>query len=256
MFADNYYQNITYPTGQYLTGAYNRLWTSLPGGYHNETGYTYTIGGITYNFSDHLNIILAYQGTIDLTTPTTNGEATMTTSERGWYNTFENAGQNTGFVYSRNIAGDRKSADIPNSGDAVVGGYNNNAILGGSGARQAQTWTNAVWPNIISISGTMNMVPLIVGNSYSIGGSDQIILNMPYRSYANSMTIKTYLDNDRNPYNGAFLQTSSYYSSTGDTITLVGESFQPTGLPNADYYILVETNDSSNILLSFVSTRI
>jgi len=45
LFADCYYQNIEYPMGEYITGAYNRLWTSLPGGYHNETGYTYNILG-------------------------------------------------------------------------------------------------------------------------------------------------------------------------------------------------------------------
>jgi hypothetical protein len=246
LFADNYYQNITYPIGQYLAGAYNRLWTYLPGGYHNETGYTYNILGTNYNFSDHLNIILAYHGTIDLATPVTNGEATMNITERAWFGTYENGGQNAGFVYSRNIAGNRKSTDTPSSGDTVVDGYNNAANLGGSGARQTLTWTNAVWPNIISITGTMNMDPLIVGNSYSVGGADQIILHMPYRSYANNTTINIYLDNDRNPYNGAFLQTNDSYSSTGSAITLAGASFQPTELMDTDYYILVETNDGIN----------
>jgi hypothetical protein len=246
LFADNYYQNITYPTGQYLTGAYNRLWTYLPGGYHNETGYTYNILGTNYNFSDHLNILLAYQGSINLTTPVTNGEATMNTTERAWFNTYENSGQNTGFVYSRNIAGNRKSNDTPNSADAVVAGYNNDANLGGSGARQSLTWTNAVWPNIISVTGAMNMVPLIVGNSYSMGGSDQVVLSMPMRTYANNVTVSIYLDNDRNPFNGSFLQTSSTYSNTGNTINVIGGSFQPTDLMDNDYYILVGITDGTH----------
>jgi len=247
LFTDNYYQDIQYPTGAYLNGAYNRLWNSMPGGYHNETGYTYNILGTNYNFSDHLNVILAYQGTIDLATPITNGEATMNTTERGWFNTYENTGEKTGFYYSRDIYGDRKTTDTPvAAGDQVIDGYHNNLNLGGDGARQSLTWTNAVWPNIISITGTMNSDPLIVGNSYSIGGSDQIILNMPYRSYANNATINTYLDNDRNPYNGAFLQTSSSYSSTGNAIVLAGESFQPTELMDPDYYILIEINDGTN----------
>ena len=246
LFADNYYQNINYPGGQYVNGAYNRFWTSLPGGYHNETGYTYNILGINYNFSDHLNIILMYNGSIELSTPFYNGQATMASAERGWYNTYENAGHNTGFVYSRNIAGDRKSTDIPDGGDAVKVGYNNAANLGGLGARSSLAWTNAVWPNVISMTATLNLVPLIVGNTYSIGGSDQIILHIPTRSYANSGTIKVYLDNDRNPYNGAFLQDSTTYSSTGSNVAITGSSFQPTELIDVNYYILVEINDANN----------
>lgn len=246
LFADNYWQNINYPKGQNLTGAYNRLWTSLPGGYHNETGYTYNILGTNYDFSDHLNILLAYQGSINLTTPVTNGEATMNTNERAWFNTYENSGQNIGFVYSRNIAGNRKSNDTPNSADAVVAGYNNDANLGGSGARQTLTWTNAVWPNIISVTGAMNMVPLIVGNSYSMGGSDQVVLSMPMRTYANNVTVSIYLDNDRNPFNGSFLQTSSTYSNTGNTINVIGENFQPTDLMDNYYYILVGITDGTH----------
>jgi len=61
LFADVYYQTIEYPEGEYVSGAYNRLWTSLPGGYHNETGYTYNILGTNYNFSDHLTRIIHAQ---------------------------------------------------------------------------------------------------------------------------------------------------------------------------------------------------
>jgi Leucine-rich repeat (LRR) protein len=247
LFVDNYYQNIATPKGQYLTGAYNRLWTSLPGGYHNETGYTYNILGINYNFSDHLNIILAYHGTINLATPVTNGQATMTATERAWFNTYENAGQKSGFVYSLDIAGNRKTTDTPNSGDAVIAGYHNNSSLGGSGAREALNMSGSVWPNIFSVIISLNSTTLTAGNTYEIGGSDGLYFNnLPLRSYSKDGTVKFYLDNDRNPYNGAHLQDNSSYSLTGNSIVTANFGFQPTRLMDANYYALVEINDGTN----------
>ena len=200
LFADNYWQNIAYPKGQTITGAYNRLWTSMPGGYHNEIGYTYNILGTSYNFSDHLNIILAYHGTINLATPANNGQATMTSTERAWFNTYENAGQKSGFVYSFDIAGDRKSADIPNSGDAVIAGYHNNTLLGGSGARQSLTWTSAVWSNVITSSVFRSTTELQTG-AQSVIANEVLPIKYNYRSYANASDVTFYVDTDRDPYN-------------------------------------------------------
>jgi len=57
VFADCYYQRITYPKGQYINGAYNREWTSIQGGYYNSSS-------IGETFADHSNIHLMYFGTI------------------------------------------------------------------------------------------------------------------------------------------------------------------------------------------------
>jgi Leucine-rich repeat (LRR) protein len=248
LFADNYWQNIAYPKGQTITGAYNRLWTSLPGGYHNEIGYTYNILGTSYNFSDHLNTILAYHGTINLATPANNGQSTMTSTERAWFNTYENAGQKSGFVYSLDIAGDRKSADTPNSGDAIIAGYHNNTSLGGSGARVAIDWSGSVWPNVYNFKMNLNTNALTVGNTYSIGGADQLqFINTTYNSYSKDCTFKIYFDTDRNPYNGTFLQDDTYSNSlTGSTIQTLNASFSPTSLMDANYYTLLEINDGTN----------
>ena len=246
LFADNYWQNIAYPKGQTIPGAYNRLWTSMPGGYHNEIGYTYNILGTSYNFSDHLNTILAYHGTINLATPANNGQATMTSTERAWFNTYENAGQKTGFVYSLDIAGDRKNADIPNSGDAVIAGYHNNSYLGGSGARVAISRSGS-WPNLFTAIATLADTPLTVGNTYPVG-TDQIrIFNTAFRSYSNDGTCKFYLDNDRNPYNGAFLQDNISFPSTGNNIQSQNFFNQPPSeLMDGNYYALIEMNDGTN----------
>ncbi len=246
LFADNYWQNIAYPKGQTITGAYNRLWTSMPGGYHNEIGYTYNILGTSYNFSDHLNTILAYHGTINLATPANNGQATMTSTERAWFNTYENAGQKSGFVYSLDIAGDRKSADIPNSGDAVIAGYHNNSYLGGNGARVAISRSGS-WPNLFTAIATLADMPLTVGNTYNVGTEQIRIFNTAFRSYSNGGTCKFYLDNDRNPYNGAFLQDNTSFPSTGNNIQ--SQNFfnqQPSELMDGNYYALIEMNDGTN----------
>ena len=240
LFADDYYQNIKYPTGAYLTNAYNRLWTSLPGGYHNETGYTYTIGITSYDFSDHLNIILMYHGTINLSTPATNGQATMSTTERAWFNTFENAGENTGFKYSRIIVGNRKSTSVPVvSGDEIIYGYHNNALLGGSGARTAITWTTAVWPNVITSTALRSSVELQPG-SQTLTAAEVLQINYKYRSYANASDVTFYVDTDRNPYNDNNQATigSQHLSATGSTITQSTIDWTVSGLTaGTKYYV-------------------
>ncbi|NVO04144.1 MAG: T9SS type A sorting domain-containing protein, partial [Bacteroidetes bacterium] len=247
LFTDNYYQNIQYPTGTYLNGAYNRLWTSLPGGYHNETGYTYNILGTGYNFSDHLNIILAYHGTIDLATPVTNGQATMTSTERAWFNTYENSGEKSGFYYSRDIYGDKKSTNTPvAAADQIIDGYHNNPNLGGDGARQSLTWTSAVWPNIIAVEASDGTNILVPGNTYEIGDLSQITFQLPVRSYASGGVINIYLDDDRNPYNGKVFQANTTYSPTGSSIIVGNPYFQPTQLMDKNYYALIEITGGTN----------
>ena len=249
LFADNYWQNIAYPKGQTIPGAYNRLWTSMPGGYHNEIGYTYNILGTSYNFSDHLNTILAYHGTINLATPANNGQATMTSTERAWFNTYENAGQKTGFVYSLDIAGDRKSADIPNSGDAVIAGYHNNTLLGGSGARQSLTWTSADWPNVITSSIFRSTTELQTG-AQSVIANEVLPINYIYRSYANASDVTLYVDIDRDPYNNNNAGTigTQNLPLTGSTITEPASTINWTvsGLSTGtNYYVYARITDGT-----------
>ncbi len=248
LFVDSYYQNIEFPTGQYLTNAYNRLWTSLPGGYHNESGYTYNILGTDYNFSDHLNIILAYHGTIDLATPVNNGEATMTTTERAWFNDFENTGENTGFIYSRNLWGNRLSEEIPvNGGDQINYGYHNDPLLGGAGNRVANIWTNAVWANVITAIVKNDDDTLDAGlQNIPLGSNLQI--NYTYRSNANASDATFYVDIDRNPYNdnNAATAATENLSATGNSITASSQNWTVEGLTVGEkYYIYSEINDGT-----------
>ena len=262
LFADNYYQNIKYPKGQYITGAYNRLWSSLPGGYHNETGYTYTIGlpPTSYDFSDHLNIILAYHGTIGLETPVTNGQATMTTTERAWFNTFENAAENTGFKYSRIIMGNRKSTDIPvASDDAIIAGYHNNALLGGSGARDVLVWTSAVWNNIITSSIFRSTTELQTG-AQTVTASEVLPIKYKYRSYANASVVTFYVDIDRNPYNNNNQSTigTQNLPLTGSTITESTSTINWTvsGLTSGTkYYVYAKITDATRTRFQYLDNE-
>jgi len=248
LFVDNYYQTIEFPMGEYVDGAYNRLWTSLTGGYHNETGYTYNILGTNYNFSDHLNIILAYHGTIDLETPTSNGEATMTQNERdAWFNSYENEGENTGFKYSRQIMGNRKSADIPNSGDAVIEGYHNDALLGGNGVRENLNWTNAVWPNLITAV-VKDGEDVLLAGTQNIPLNSNLQIDYTYRSYANASDVTFFVDVDRNPYNNnnATTATTENLSATGNTITASSVNWTVEDLTVGEkYYLYAEINDGT-----------
>lgn len=250
LFADNYYQNIEYPTGQYVDGAYNRLWTNMPGGYHNETGYSFNILGTDYNFSDHLNIILMYYGTIDLQTPVNNGEATITQTERdAWFNDYENNGENTGFYHSRIITSNRKSEDTPISGgDAIREGYHNNTQLGGNGTRASIDMSNAVWPNVLTIDVLRNDTKLEYGKQY-LTLDENLEIKYNYRSNTNASDVTFYVDQDKNPYNNNNLTTvnTTNQAATGAAISQLSTQWTITGLATGmAFYLYAKTDDGTH----------
>lgn len=67
-FMDNYWQDISYPRGQAVSGAINFKWQHLPNGYH---------GTVHSAFADHMNVILAYQASISSQLPIDNAEARL-----------------------------------------------------------------------------------------------------------------------------------------------------------------------------------
>jgi hypothetical protein len=198
--------------GEYLTGGYNRLWDALAGGYNNNAAPNNV-------YANHRNMLLLYQGTITLTTPFSNGEATMGTTERGWYNAYEEAGTNTGFVYSRlEGVGAWTSANTPVAGgDAIRAGLNNASVFGGGGSRSALTWSLAAWPNVAGLDVLSNGVALGPGACPVTVGT-QLQLRYTYLDYSNGCTITFHVDADRNPYNNndvMVLSTQVVASATG-----------------------------------------
>jgi hypothetical protein len=244
VFADVYIQTNAYPMGEYLSGGYNRIWASLIGGYNNNAA--------PYNtYAEHRNVLLLYQGTITLTNPVYNGEATMGATERAaWYNTYEAAGTNTGFTYSRlEGSGVRSSANTPVAGgDGIVAGLNNASVFGGSGARSSLAWSSAVWPNVAQLQVVSNGTALGSG-TYQIPIGTTLQLPYVYLDYSNGCTVTLHVDTDRNPYNSndvAVLSTNAC-AATGATYTQGTINWNTAGMsPQAAVYVYAEVTDGTH----------
>jgi hypothetical protein len=191
LFADNYWQNTSFPNGQPLAGAYNRHRTDLDGGNPSS--------------ANHSDTHLWYHGTIDLNTPAGDNLAMITTNERAvWWTATEAAGTNTGFLYSFVGCGDRLSGVEPagTGNGRIIDGFNKVWDLGaGVAANPATNRTrlpadNGAWPNLDGLT-------LTDTNPVAIG--DPIPLALYYQSRANTSAVANfqfYLDSDSNPRSG------------------------------------------------------
>lgn len=99
-FCDCYYQTRAYPRGEPVKGAYNRVFTALPGGYHRS---------LHTGFASHQNLVLLYQATVQTQGSVANGEATMHESLRPtWFEASEGMGSETGYYFSRAVCPERR----------------------------------------------------------------------------------------------------------------------------------------------------
>ncbi len=188
-FADNFWQNmgdgIIVPNGQSVFGAYNRKLLDLNGGYS----------------SAHSDVHLWYHGTVDLATPASDTQATITATQRGtWWTATEMSGTAAGFLYSLIGGGDRLSNIEPaGTGNGRINdGFNKNWDLGGGLApnRTALPANAGLWPNPIrfALAGT-NTVP--AGQSFGVS-----LYHQAGASAAGNIDIGIRVDPDSNPYNG------------------------------------------------------
>lgn len=195
LFHDNYWQvNNSFlgldPSGEPVNGAYNRQLQNLPGGYNNVSSVS----------PDHSNIHLWYHGSIDLNTPTSDTEATITSNERAnWWVPYEVKGTNAGFSYSLIGGGDRMSMDRPlglPGYPAIRDGYNQNWDLGAGIShpnRTALPANNGTWPNLIKFN-------LAATNAVVQGNPVGIVLYYQYGGSSN-LTAQICFDQDLNPWN-------------------------------------------------------
>jgi len=230
VFADVYLQSNSYPTGQHIPGGYHRGWGTggLIGGYHHNS--------FPYNlYADHRNMMLLYQATVTLSDPVNNSEATMGATERAaWFNAYEAAGANTGFVYSRlHGGGDRSSPDRPVAGgEAIRAGLHHAAVLGGDGTRSNLTWSSAVWPNVAQLD-VLDRETASRAETYQVTVGSTQQLRYVYLDYDSGCTVTLHADVDRNPYNNndaAIISTQSVPAPTGSTYAQNKVAWNTSGL--------------------------
>jgi len=185
LFHDNYWQEIDFLVrGEPVTGAYIREFNNLSGGYSLA----------------HSDVHLWYHGTVDLRTPTTDTEASLTNNERNnWWVPYESRGALGGFYYSLIGGGNRLSADQPvgQGFPAIEDGYNQWWDLGAgtSANRTALTSNNGSWPSLIKFN-------RIETNSVLQNQTTPVKYYYQWAQPANSTaTISFYIDADFNPLN-------------------------------------------------------
>jgi hypothetical protein len=214
LFADNYWQNFSAGLfdfdGEAVNGAYNRHLTSLGGGYNNTSSVA----------PYHSNVHLWYHGTIQWTTPASDTEASITSSERSsWWAAYEQAGTNGGFEYSLIGGSNRLSTDKPlgTGFPAIKDGFNQwwDFGAGNSTNRTALPSNNGNWPDVIKLNRT---------DTNQVLQGQSIPMKLYYhwaRPATTNGTITFYLDDDLNPFSGnekALFQTT--ISGSGSAVNL------------------------------------
>jgi hypothetical protein len=247
LFADNFWQNLGdglfVPNGQPIAGAYNRQLTNLDGAYS----------------SSHSDVHLWYHGTIDLVTPSTDTQATITSAERqSWWTAFEARGTNTGFLYSLIGGGDRLSNAEPGGAGKgrISDGFNKVWDLGGGVAanRTSLPANSGAWPNLLRLN-------LAGTNRFTLG--DPIPLSVYYQYGSNSITpanLRIYLDTDPNPLNGhAGLIAQTNLAATGTNnigfVTLDAAANPATGAAGS-YSIYATISDGPRIRYLYAPQKI
>jgi hypothetical protein len=190
LFADDYYQQNASilgidPSGEALSGAYTRRLIDLSGGYSQS----------------HSDVHLWYHGTIDLQTPASDSDASITATERGlWWTEPESGGLHAGFYWSLTGGGNRFSSDEPaGPGSGKVRDGCNQWWDFGAGLadnRRPLPANSGAWPNVILLS------PLVT-NTVALGTTNGMKAFYQWGSgVGETATLQVFLDPDFNPVNG------------------------------------------------------
>ena len=234
LFADNYWQDmgdgVTVPNGQSLPGAYNRHLLDLDGGYD----------------SSHSDVHLWYHGTIELETPASDTQASITSAERlAWWTPPEAAGTNAGFYYSLLGGGDRFSTNEPAGPGTgrIRDGFNQTWDLGAgvTNTRSSLPADNGAWPNLLrlDVAGT---------NRFSVDEPLALAFYDQFGSNTSALaTAHFYLDLDSNPYDTNEIPIDSFLlSGTGTgsvAFNTVSIALDPTNTPPGAYRVLGRIED-------------
>ena len=215
LFADNYFQKINVPNGEFVLGAYNRELTSLTGGYDNA----------------HSDVHLWYHGTIDLDSYiVVDGKSLGLVARFRWWESFECRGSRAGYYYTRLGDGDRMFGDARNGYPVSHGGY---------GSRAEVNIGDFAWPNVCSFDITKNNHFLVHEDCFLLIGKELTMffdINAPDR-----LSVEICLDSDRNPYDGNVFQVKMFpVLYTGEWIWFWDTSDVPSGFEG---YVYVKVSD-------------
>ena len=234
LFADNFWQTLgdgfIVPNGQSVFGAYNRKLLNLSGGYS----------------SSHSDVHLWYHGTIDLATPTSDTQATITASERSaWWTSTEMAGGAAGFFYSLIGGGDRLSTVEPGGTGTghIIDGFNKNWDLGGGvGPNRTALPANAgLWPNAILFA-LDEPTTIPAGESFAT-----TLYHQAGPSAVGNIDLTIFLDVDFNPYNGNEIEVDQQTlprTGTGAVLfDMINATADATAVPPGSYAVCARLND-------------
>lgn len=201
LFCDNYWQEVDFPRGETVSGAYNRELPLLLNGYLNN----------------HSDIHLWYHGTVDHVGDAVAGNKTLySTMRESWYGTGEGSGATAGFYFSRiSGVGSRLQTSTP----TVKDGYHNAYVSSGGGARVDLDWSHATWPNLLELEITHDGDKLSKERRHVAIG-DVLSIKYTYQDYDSNVSINFYRDDDTNPYNG----NSGEISALATTKTSTGKN--------------------------------
>lgn len=239
VFADVYLQNTEGPKGESVSGAYNRVWGAMNGGYYKN-------GSV---YPNHRNIYLMYQGTADLKNPVNNGEASIDSQERStWFADEESCGDQTGFCFSR----------IKGTAVRKSDGLHKNPLIGGNGVRQNLLWSEAVWSNIADMQVRQNSSDLGHGR-HVIPIGTKLDLRYVVLDYNSSSTVTLLADIDRNPYNNNDIESSLIapiqHSVTGNTFIENTVNWDTSGMSDGqEAYIYAKISDGSHTRYFYAPT--
>jgi hypothetical protein len=241
LYADNFWQNmgdgLFVPNGQSTFGAYNRKLLDLNGGYS----------------SSHSDVHLWYHGTIDLATPTTDTQATITATQRTtWWTNAEAQGAGAGFLYSLIGGGNRLSNLEPaGAGNGKISdGFNRNWDLGsGLAANRSALPTNAgLWPNPIRL----------LAVDRGMGSFDATLYYQAGVSAAGNISVDLLLDPDQNPYNGNEVEIGQSLLPRTGTNAVAAQTLNATNsmaLPGS-YNVCLRLTDSGRSRYLYAADKV
>lgn len=241
LFADNYWREGegAIPNGRLIEGAYNRNVGDLDG------GYALTSGG------DHSDTHLWYFGTIDIQTPTSNGDGIPITQAMRdyWWNSLEEKGFKTGFYFNRIAAWEWGPTD-PRLAVSVRDGLH--TALGGDGHRDVLTLSpSPQWPNVCIQE---------VGDG---GSMFQVESNIPITYLAQdgdgSMSVTLMKDSDTNPYNDpppTVIRATEEYNDLTGSFDILPRPWE-TGISDVgDWFVLAKGSDEERTRYFYWPKRI